>query len=163
MSVRWQIPFAKASHLANDNRNGLLSSLEASRMLAELKTFCLVGIEALQVEVEVDVSAAAQPTTQLVGLPEAAVRESTPRISRAMINSGYERPNGRVVINLAPAELPKQAASFDLPMSLGILAASGQFISERLTEYAVVGELSLEGKTRSVRGALSMAIAAGRD
>ncbi|MFP6673838.1 MAG: YifB family Mg chelatase-like AAA ATPase, partial [Pirellulaceae bacterium] len=129
-------------------------------MLAQLYTFCLVGIEALPVEVEVDVSPSAQPKTQLVGLPEAAVRESTPRIARAIVNSGYERPNDRVVINLAPAELPKQAASFDLPMTLGMLAASGQFVSERFLEYAVVGELSLEGKTRPVRGALSMAMAA---
>lgn len=132
-------------------------------MLAQLKTFCLVGIEAFAVEVEVDVSAAAQPSTQLVGLPEAAVRESTPRIARAMVNSGYDRPNDRIVINLAPAELPKQAASFDLPMTLGVLAASGQFLSDRLDDYAVVGELSLEGRTRPVRGALSMAIAAARD
>jgi magnesium chelatase family protein len=129
-------------------------------MLAQLYTFCLVGIEALPVEVEVDVSASAQPKTELVGLPEAAVRESTPRITRAIVNSGYQRPNDRVVINLAPVELPKQAASFDLPMTLGILAASGQFISERFMEFAVVGELSLEGKTRPVRGVLSMAIAA---
>lgn len=132
-------------------------------MLAQLKTFCLVGIEAFQVDVEVDVSASAQPSTQLVGLPEAAVRESTPRIARAIVNSGFERPNDRVVINLAPAELPKQAASFDLPMTMGMLAASGQFLSERFDEYAVVGELSLEGRTRPVRGALSMAIAAARD
>jgi len=100
-------------------------------MLAQLYTYCLVGIEALPVEVEVDVSASAQPKTELVGRPEAAVRESTARITRAIVNSGYQRPNDRVVINLAPAELPKQAASFDLPMTTGILAASGQFISER--------------------------------
>ena len=131
-------------------------------MLAKLKTFFLVGIDAVPVEVEVDISSGALPKTVLVGLPEAAVRESTHRVERALVNSGFNRPQDRVVINLAPAELPKQAASFDLPMSLGILAGSGQIQSERFDQYAVVGELSLEGYTRPVKGALSMAIAAAR-
>ncbi len=129
-------------------------------MLAKLQTFALVGIDAVQVEVEVDVSPGAIPKIVLVGLPEAAVRESTHRVERAMVNSGFLRPQDRVVINLAPAELPKQAASFDLPITLGLLAASGQLFSERFEEYAVVGELSLEGATRPARGALSMAMAA---
>ncbi|MCC6510250.1 MAG: ATP-binding protein, partial [Pirellulaceae bacterium] len=128
-------------------------------MLAKLKTFSLLGIDALPVEVEVDVSATPLPKTMLVGLPEAAVKESTHRVERALVNSGFQRPNDRVVINLAPAELPKQAASFDLPISLGILAASGQMVSERFQEFAVVGELALEGHTRPVKGALSMAMA----
>ena len=96
-------------------------------MLAKLCTYSLLGIEAVPVEVEVDVSPRALPKTVLVGLPEAAVRESTHRVERAMVNSGFIRPQDRIVINLAPAELPKQAASFDLPMCLGILSASGQF------------------------------------
>lgn len=129
-------------------------------MLAKLKTLSLLGIDASAVEVEVDVSAAAIPKTMLVGLPEAAVKESTHRVERALVNSGFQRPNDRVVINLAPAELPKQAASFDLPISLGILAASGQMQSERFGEFAVVGELALEGHTRPVKGALSMAMRA---
>src|SRR6478609_3598808 len=95
-------------------------------MLAKLHTFSLVGIDAVPVEVEVDVSDGALPKTILVGLPEAAVKESTHRVERALVNSGFMRPQNRVVINLAPAELPKQAASFDLPISLGILAGSGQ-------------------------------------
>lgn len=131
-------------------------------MLAKLKTFSLVGIEAEPVEVEVDVSPVAMPKTILVGLPEAAVRESTHRVGRALANSGFERPADRVVINLAPAELPKQAASFDLPISLGILAASGQITSDKFADYAVVGELALEGHTRPAKGVLSMAIAAAR-
>ena len=94
-------------------------------MLAKLHTFSLLGIEAVPVDVEVDVSAAAMPKTILVGLPEAAVKESTHRVDRAMVNSGLQRPHDRVVINLAPAELPKQAASFDLPITLGVLAAAG--------------------------------------
>ncbi len=132
-------------------------------MLAKLRTFSLVGIDAEPVEVEVDVSAAAMPKTILVGLPEAAVRESTHRVSRALVNSGFERPPDRVVINLAPAELPKQASSFDLPISLGILAATGQIESERFHEFAVVGELALEGQVRPARGVLSMAIRAARE
>ncbi len=131
-------------------------------MLAKLKTFSLLGIEALPVEVEVDVSPGALPKTILVGLPEAAVKESTHRVERAMVNSGFMRPSDRVVINLAPAELPKQAASFDLPMTLGLLAASGQLVSDLFEDYAVVGELSLEGLTRPVKGALSMAMRAAQ-
>ena len=131
-------------------------------MLAKLNTFSLVGIEAMQVEVEVDVSPRAMPKTILVGLPEAAVRESTHRVERAIVNSGFVRPTDRVVINLAPAELPKQAASFDLPISLGILIGSGQISSDKLHEYAVVGELALEGHTRPAKGVLSMAMAAAK-
>ncbi len=131
-------------------------------MLAKLRTFSLVGIEALPVEVEVDVSPGALPKTVLVGLPEAAVKESTHRVERAMVNSGFMRPQDRIVINLAPAELPKQAASFDLPISLGILAGSGQLTSEKFEQYAVVGELALEGATRATRGALSIALAASK-
>ncbi len=131
-------------------------------MLAKLQTFSLLGIEAVPVEVEVDVSPGALPKIFLVGLPEAAVKESQYRVERAMANSGYLRPQDRVVINLAPAELPKSAAAFDLPITLGMLVASGQLESERLEQYAVVGELSLEGTTRPTKGALSMAMAAAR-
>jgi magnesium chelatase family protein len=129
-------------------------------MLAKLKTFTLVGIDAVPVEVEVDVSPAGLPKTVLVGLPEAAVKESTHRVERAIVNSGFQRPQNRVVINLAPADLPKEAASFDLPIALGILVGSGQMESELLGQYAVVGELALDGTTRPAKGALSMAMAA---
>jgi len=118
---------------------------------------------ALSVEVEVDVSPAAMPKVILVGLPEAAVKESIHRIERALVNSGYVRPQNRVVINLAPAELPKQAASFDLPIALGLLAASGQLDSDIFDRYAAVGELALGGNTRPIKGALSMAIAAAKN
>ncbi|MEO2000277.1 MAG: YifB family Mg chelatase-like AAA ATPase [Pirellulales bacterium] len=132
-------------------------------MLARLQTFSLVGVNAVPVDVEVDVSGGALPATILVGLPDAAVRESTHRVARAMVNCGYSRPNDRIVVNLAPADLPKQAATFDLPISLGILAGSCQFSSDRFRDYAVVGELSLEGSTRPARGALSMAIRAAEE
>ena len=96
------------------------------------------------------------------GLPDAAVKESTHRVERAIVNSGFIRPQDRVVINLAPGDLPKQAPSFDLPVALGVLAGSGQLASDRLEEYAVVGELALEGITRPVKGALSIAIEAAK-
>jgi magnesium chelatase family protein len=131
-------------------------------MFVKLKTFSLLGIEAIPVEVEVDVSPGAVPKTILVGLPEAAVKESTHRVERAMVNSGFVRPQDRVVINMAPAELPKNAASFDLPITMGMLAGSGQVGSDLFEQYAVVGELSLEGSMRPIKGALSMAIAAAR-
>jgi magnesium chelatase family protein len=129
-------------------------------MLAKLNTFSLLGIDALPVEVEVDVSPGALPKTVLVGLPEQAVKESTHRIERAMVNSGFVRPQDRCVINLAPAEMPKSAGSFDLPIAVGLLAGSGQFKSELFDQYAIVGELALDGSTRPVKGALSMAMAA---
>ena len=132
-------------------------------MLARLQTFSLQGVDAVPVEVEVDVSGGALPATILVGLPDAAVRESTHRVGRAMVNCGFSRPNDRIVINLAPADIPKQAATFDLPISLGILAGSCQFSAERFHDYAVVGELSLEGSTRPARGALAMAIRAAKE
>ncbi|TWU14033.1 Competence protein ComM [Symmachiella macrocystis] len=129
-------------------------------MLAKLFTYSLLGINAEPIEVEVDISPGAMPKTILVGLAEAAVRESTHRIERALVNSGYNRPIDRIVINLSPADLPKDAASFDLPIALGMLTASGQLQSERFEEYAAVGELALDGVIRPVKGVLSMAIAA---
>jgi magnesium chelatase family protein len=135
-------------------------SVKLAAMLAKLHTFSLLGIDALPVEVEVDVSPGAIPKTILVGLPEQAVKESLHRIERSMVNSGFVRPADRVVINLAPAELPKSAGSFDLPIAIGILAGSGQFKSDLLNQYAIVGELALDGSTRPVKGALSMAMAA---
>ena len=129
-------------------------------MLAKLKTYSLVGIDALPVEVEVDVSPRALPKVVLVGLPEQAVKESIHRIERAIVNSGFVLPSHRIVINLAPADQPKQAASFDLPIALGLLAASGQIAPDLLDQYAIVGELALDGTMRPVKGALSMAMAA---
>src|SRR5438045_5741863 len=93
-------------------------------MLAKLNTFALVGIDAVPVITEVDTSAGL-PKTILVGLPEAAVRESVHRIERAMVNLGYRRHNGRMVINLAPAELKKDAGAFDLPIATGSTLPAG--------------------------------------
>jgi magnesium chelatase family protein len=128
-------------------------------MLAKLSTFALVGIDAVPVEVEVDASAGL-PKTVLVGLPEMAVKESIHRIERALANLGYDRPTGRTVINLAPADLKKDAGGFDLPIALGLLVATGQLRPEQVRDFATVGELALDGSVRPVKGALSMAMAA---
>jgi magnesium chelatase family protein len=114
----WRVPRSSQERLLRLHDWGI--------MLARLKTFTLLGIEAMPVDVEVDISPAAMPKTILVGLPDAAVKESTHRVERAIVNSGFVRPQDRVVINLAPGDLPKQAASFDLPVALGVLAGSGQ-------------------------------------
>lgn len=130
-------------------------------MLSRLATFTLLGIEALPVEVEVDISPGALPKTILVGLAEAAVKESTHRIERALVNSGYGRPVDRIVINLSPADLPKDAASLDLPIALGLLISDDQI--EATSEYVdsvFVGELALDGSLRPIKGVLSMALAA---
>lgn len=129
-------------------------------MLAKLLTYSIFGIDARPVEVEVDISPASMPKTILVGLAEAAVKESIHRIERALVNSGYTRPIDRIVINLSPADFPKEAPSFDLPIALGMLAASGQMDSTQLDDYCAVGELALDGVVRRVRGALSMALQA---
>jgi len=135
-------------------------------MLAKLASYTLIGIEAAPVEVEVDVSPSSSPKLILVGLAEAAVKESTHRVERALVNSGYRRAIDRVVINLAPADLKKDAGGFDLPIALGLLLGSGQFSIDRPGNFAVVGELALTGQTRPVKGVLAMALAAvseGRD
>src|SRR5713226_2425637 len=128
-------------------------------MLAKLNTFALVGIDAVPVEAEVDTSAGL-PKVVLVGLPEMAVRESIHRIERAMTNLGYQRHAGRTVINLAPADLRKDAGAFDLPIALGMLVATGQLLPEQLRDFATVGELALDGSIRPIKGALSVAMAA---
>src|SRR6266481_7141554 len=126
-------------------------------MLAKLNTFALVGIDGLEVEVDI---AGGLPKTVLVGLPEQAVRESIHRIERALANLGYQRHTGRTVINLAPADLPKAAGAFDLPIALGLLVATGQLLPEQLRDFAFIGELALDGSVRPIKGALSMAMAA---
>ncbi len=128
-------------------------------MLAKLNTFALVGIDAVPVEVEVDASAGL-PKTVLVGLPEQAVKESIHRIERALANLGYDRPNGRTVINLAPADLKKDASAFDLPIAMGMLAGTGQVLPEQVKEFGIAGELALDGSVRPIKGALAIAMSA---
>ncbi|MDR3183162.1 MAG: YifB family Mg chelatase-like AAA ATPase [Planctomycetaceae bacterium] len=129
-------------------------------MFVKLNAFSLIGIEAVLVHVEVDCAESEQSKTIIVGLPETVVRESVYRIERAIENSKYVFPQARNIINLAPADLPKQASCFDLPLALGILTATGQIDINRFEQFAVVGELALDGSLRSVKGALPMALAA---
>ena len=129
-------------------------------MLAKLNTFALVGIDAVPVEVEVDNTPSNTPKTVIVGLPEASVRESIHRIERALWNLRYQLPDGRTVINLAPADLRKDAGAFDLPIALGLLVATRQLRPEQLDDSATIGELALDGMVRPVKGVLSMAMAA---
>ncbi|MHB1424972.1 MAG: magnesium chelatase domain-containing protein [Gemmataceae bacterium] len=129
-------------------------------MLAKLSAFALVGFDAMPVEVEVD-TAAGLPKTILVGLPELAVRESVHRIERALANLGYQRPAGRTIVNLAPADLKKDAGAFDLPIGLGMLVATGQLLPEQPRDFAVGGEVVLSGNLRPIKGVLSMAMAVG--
>lgn len=116
-----------------------------------------VGIAAPQVTVEVHL-ANGLPAFSIVGLPETAVKESKDRVRGAILNSQYDFPNRRITVNLAPADLPKEGARFDLPIALGILAASGQLPDEMLERHEFIGELSLGGNLRPVRGALTTAL-----
>jgi magnesium chelatase family protein len=129
--------------------------------LAVLRSRALAGMEALVVNVEVHL-ANGLPSLTIVGLPDAEVRESKDRVRAALQNAGFEFPQRRITINLAPADLPKESGRFDLPIALGILAASGQIPKGELDRYEFAGELSLSGELRPVRGALAMAFAMQR-
>lgn len=123
--------------------------------LAVLHSRALVGADAPPVTVEVHLGNGL-PSFTIVGLPEAEVKESRERVRAALSNCRFDFPARRITVNLAPAELPKESGRFDLPIALGILAASNQIPSERLNEYEFAGELSLTGDLRPVRGALAM-------
>ena len=126
-------------------------------MLAKINSCALVGVDAVLVEVEVDVSPG-QPQTTLVGLPDASVRESKERVWAAIRNSGLRFPSEKkLTVNLAPADLRKEGPSYDLPVALGLLAASGQIDPDVLSGTLVIGELSLDGSIRHVRGVISAA------
>jgi magnesium chelatase family protein len=116
-----------------------------------------VGIDAIPVHVEVDTDRQL-PSFTVVGLPDGAVRESKERVMAAVRNAGFQWPRRRVTVNLAPADIRKEGSAFDLPIAVGILAASGQLKNGRLDEFALLGELSLDGSLRPVRGALPVAL-----
>jgi magnesium chelatase family protein len=130
-------------------------------MLARLKSLTLLGIEAIPLTVECDISGGL-PGIHTVGLPDAAVRESADRVRSALRNSGFELAPRRITISLAPADLRKQGSALDLPIALGILAASGKVPSGRLDGLLIAGELGLDGAVRSMRGALPAALLARR-
>jgi magnesium chelatase family protein len=131
-------------------------------MLFKTQSAAVFGIDANIIEVEVDISPtrSQEENFQTVGLPDAAVRESRQRIRAALRNCGFEVPITQITINLAPADIKKEGSGFDLPMAMGILGAYGGLIRKELPEYVMVGELSLDGGIRGVRGALPIAIAA---
>jgi magnesium chelatase family protein len=129
-------------------------------LLASVLSSTLVGVDASQVEVEIDV-AGGTPNIRMVGLAEGAVRESLDRVKSAMKNSGYEWPNRRITINLAPADMRKEGSAFDLPLALGLLAGNGTLRDRnRLRQYVVLGELALDGRIKGIKGALPTAILA---
>ncbi len=128
-------------------------------MLAKVLSGAILGIDAYIVEVEVDI-AQGLPVFATVGLPDGAVKESKERVKAAIKNSGYDFPPKRITVNLAPADVKKEGAGFDLPIAVGILAALGVASPILLEEYLLLGELSLDGRVKSIRGALSLAMAA---
>jgi magnesium chelatase family protein len=130
-------------------------------MLARVLSAALVGIEAALVNVEIDVTSGL-PLYTTVGLPDSVVRESRERVRTAIRNAGYTVPNERITVSLAPADLRKEGGSFDLPIALGILTAIGIVRKDRVGEFAVVGELALDGQIQPVRGALAVSLTCRR-
>ncbi len=126
-------------------------------MLAIVHSGTLQGVDGLSVEVEVDL-ALGLPVFNTVGLPDSSVRESRDRVKAAIKNSGYDLPPRKITVNLAPADVKKAGAGFDLPIALGILAASELFVPEKLKDYCVLGELSLDGAVRGVPGILPLTL-----
>jgi len=127
-------------------------------VLARVQSAAVVGLEASMVEVEVDISPGI-PTFAVVGLPDAGVREARERVRAAVRNSGYEVPIRRITVNLAPADTRKEGSAFDLPIALGLLAATHQIPPGALEGFLTIGELSLDGSVRPVPGVLSIALA----
>lgn len=130
-------------------------------MLSKINSFGIFGIEAFPVEIEVDISAGL-PTINIVGLADTSVKESKERIRAAIKNSGFSFPPHRITVNLAPADTKKEGALFDLPIALSILASSKQINPDCLQHYIFLGELSLQGTLRPIKGALPIAIKAAR-
>jgi magnesium chelatase family protein len=133
-------------------------------MLAKVISSAVLGVDAYLVEVEADITPAL-PAFVTVGLPDGAVREARERVASAIKNSDFLFPNKKVTINLAPADVRKEGSAFDLPMAVGILAATGQILREDFSEYVLIGELSLDGALRPIPGVLPMAmrtLAAGK-
>lgn len=128
-------------------------------MLSKVKSCGLAGIDGIVVEVETDISNGI-PAFEIVGLGDAAVRESRERVRAAIKNSGLEFPIRRITINLSPANMRKEGSAYDLAIALGILTASGQVSNLELDKYMFIGELSLDGEVKPVNGVLPMAISA---
>jgi magnesium chelatase family protein len=127
-------------------------------MLAQVHSFVLQGIEPTRCEVEVDVADQGLPSTTIVGLPDAAVKESIERVRTAIVNSGYPFPMARLLINLAPADIKKEGPSFDLPVALGFLLAAQVIQSDKHRRLLFTGELALDGRLRPISGVINLAM-----
>lgn len=126
-------------------------------MLVKLFGSAVYGVDAITITIEVD-TPGGEIGVFIVGLPDNAVKESKDRVISALLNNGFDRPRGRIVINMAPADIKKAGAAYDLPIALGMLAATGQMPADKLGEYVIMGELSLDGSVKSIKGALPIAI-----
>jgi len=126
-------------------------------MLSSILSCGLTGIDGFSVTAEVNLMNG-MPMFEIVGLPDASVKESRERVRAALKNSGFEFPNGRITVNLAPADMRKEGPAYDLPIALGLLACSGMVDLDRLKDVCIIGELSLDGSVRGVRGVLPMVI-----
>jgi magnesium chelatase family protein len=126
-------------------------------MLAKVQSAHLLGIEPYAIEIEVDIAQRGLPHFNIVGLPDTAVKESRDRIKASFKNTGFPFPIKQITVNLAPADLKKEGSSFDLPIAIGILSAEGHIPKEALKDFLIVGELSLEGKLRAIKGTLCIA------
>src|ERR1041385_3680417 len=122
-------------------------------MLAKVLSAAVVGLDAEPVEVEIDIAAQGLPSFTIVGLPDKAVEEAKERVRSAIRNTGADFPARRITVNLAPADLPKEGPSYDLPIAIGILIASGQLQAD-ITDSIFSGELSLDGRVRPITGIL---------
>lgn len=129
-------------------------------MLARVFSGAVVGLTGLAIEVEVDVAGRGFPTFTIVGLPNKAIDEAKERVRTAVVHAGFEMPDSRITVNMAPADIPKTGSGFDLPIAVGILAASGALDRDSLQKALFVGELSLEGAIRKINGAVSLAMLA---
>ncbi len=126
-------------------------------MLVKLFGSAVYGVDAITITIEVD-TPGGEVGVYIVGLPDNAVKESKDRVISAIQNTGFDRPRGRMVVNMAPADIKKAGAAYDLPIALGFLAATGQLPPEQLHEYVIIGELSLDGTIKPIKGALPIAI-----
>ncbi len=131
-------------------------------MLSKVLSACVIGIDAYLVEVEVDVTSRGLPHFSIVGLPDIAVKESKDRVKAALKNVGLSFPLKQITINLAPADLKKEGSSFDLPIAIAIVSAEGILPSDKIVDYVIAGELSLDGRIKPIRGSLPIALEAKR-
>ena len=125
-------------------------------MISRVQSGAVLGIDGYPVEVEVNL-AMGIPGMSIVGLPDAAVKESSDRVEAAIKNTNLDMPLKKITVNLAPADIKKEGSAFDLPIAIGILAANDQIDKSALSKYMILGELSLDGRVKRIKGALSIA------